>query len=75
MKHRNGEWEVYGNKEKCPCTYQYLKLGLMVRLCYLQAQASLSRIEHKKDICNIMQLSNSGAQSANQQRIIWGWFI
>lgn len=39
----------------------------MVRLCYLQAQAFLSRIEHIKDICNIIQLSNNSAQSANQQ--------
>ena len=60
-------WEVYGNKEKCPSAYQYLKLGLMVRLWCLQAQASLSRIEHIKDTCDIVHLSNNGAQSANQQ--------
>lgn len=67
MRHGNGESEVYGNKEKCPCTYQYLKLGSMVPLCYLQAQGPLTRTAHIKDTCNKIQLSNNGAQSANQQ--------
>lgn len=71
MRHSNGEWEVYSNKEKCPSTYQYLKSGFMVLLCYLQAQASFSRTEHTKDTCNIIQLSNNNDQSPYQQRIGW----
>jgi len=52
MRHSNGEWDALGNKEKCLSTYQFIKTGLAVHLCYLQAKALLVRIEHIKDICN-----------------------
>lgn len=67
MRHSYDEGEIYGNKDKCPCTYQHLKLRLMIHLCFLQAQASLSRIEHEKDTCNVIELSNKSAESADQQ--------
>lgn len=66
-RHSYGEWEIHGNKDKCPSTNQYLKLRLMVHVCNLQAQPSLSRIEHKKDTCHIIELSNKSTESADQQ--------
>lgn len=48
MRHSMMSGKIYGKKDKCPSTYQYLKLRLIVHLCFLQAQASLSRIEHKR---------------------------
>lgn len=57
MRLGKGKWEIYDNKDYCPSTYQYIKLGFMDHFCYLQAQVS-PRIEHTT--CNMIQLSSKG---------------